>query len=136
VSDEAEIAAVIKEMYAMVSGPAGPREWSRHDNCFLPEALQVRTWVDAQGRAMKKIMNLGEYSEDAAQFLAANSFYETETGHSINIFGNIAHAWSAYEARTSPGDAAPERRGVNSIQLFKDPDLGWRIINMIWDNER
>ena len=46
VSDEAEIGAVIDEMYAMISGPAGPRDWSRQRNCFLPEARQVRTWVD------------------------------------------------------------------------------------------
>ena len=38
--------------------------------------------------------------------------------------------------RGARGDAVPERRGVNSIQLFKDPDLGWRIMAMIWDNER
>jgi hypothetical protein len=29
-----------------------------------------------------------------------------------------------------------ERRGINSIQLFNHPELGWRIIHMIWDNER
>ena len=34
------------------------------------------------------------------------------------------------------GDAEPERRGINSIQLFRHPDEGWRIISMIWDNER
>ena len=33
-------------------------------------------------------------------------------------------------------DAEPERRGINSIQLFRDPDRGWRIMAMIWDNER
>ena len=44
--DEAAIGAAIDEMYAMISGPAGPRDWSRQENCFLPEARQVRTWVD------------------------------------------------------------------------------------------
>ena len=33
-------------------------------------------------------------------------------------------------------DVEPERRGINSIQLLRDPDRGWRIIAMIWDNER
>ncbi len=54
----------------------------------------------------------------------------------IDLFGNIAHVWSSYEARTSPDDAEPERRGINSIQLFRHPGHGWRIIHMIWDNER
>ena len=66
----------------------------------------------------------------------ANGFYETETDRRIDLFGNIAHVWSAYEARTSPDDAIPERRGINSIQLFRHGELGWRIIHMIWDNER
>ena len=62
--------------------------------------------------------------------------YEVETNRRIDLFGNIAHVWSAYEARRSPNDAEPERRGINSIQLFRHPDAGWRIIHMIWDNER
>ena len=54
-SDEERIGAVIDEMYAMISGPAGPRDWSRQRNSFLPEARQVRTWVDEQGRPEMKI---------------------------------------------------------------------------------
>jgi hypothetical protein len=111
-------------MYAMISGPAGPRDWSRQDNCFLPEARQVRTWVDDQGRATKQSMGLEEYSRDTQPFFDANAFYEIETSRRIDMFGNIAHVWSAYEARRSPDDDAPERRGINSIQLFNDPDRG------------
>ena len=135
-SDETAIGAVVDEMYAMISGPAGPRDWSRQTNCFLPDARQVRTWVDEQGRAVKKSMSLDEYARDTAPFFAANSFHEIETGRRIRVFGNIADVWSAYEARRSPDDTEVERRGVNSIQLFRDPDHGGRIIHMIWDNER
>ncbi len=52
------------------------------------------------------------------------------------MFGNIAQVWSHYEARRSPDDQDVERRGVNSIQLFREAGHGWRIIHMIWDNER
>lgn len=130
------IGATIDEMYAMISGPAGPRDWSRQANCFLSEAQQVRTWVDESGRAQKKSMSLAEYERDTTPFFSANDFYEIETSRRIDIFGNIAQVWSAYEARHSPGDTEPERRGINSIQLFNHPDFGWRIIHMIWDNER
>jgi hypothetical protein len=134
--DEAAIGAVLDEIYDMISGPAGPRDWSHQANTFLPEALQVRCLVDEQGRAVKKSMRLDEYVRDTSAFFAMNPFYEAETSRRIDIFGNIAHVWSAYEARRSPDDTVPERRGINSIQLFKDPDRGWRIIHMIWDNER
>jgi hypothetical protein len=135
-SDDSEIGAVIDEMYAMISGPAGPRDWSRQANCFLPDARQVRTWLDEDGRPAKKSMGLDEYARDTTPFFAANPFYEVETERRIDRFGNMAHVWSHYEARRSPDDPSPERRGINSIQLFKDPDLGWRIIHMIWDNAR
>jgi len=135
-TDEEEIGAVVDEMYAMISGPAGSRDWSRQDNCFLPEARQVRTWVDEQGRPQKLSMSLEEYEANTTPFFNANPFFEVETSRRIDIFGNVAHVWSGYEARTSPSDADVERRGINSIQLFRDPDMGWRIIHMIWDNER
>ena len=135
-TDQAAIGAVIDEMYAMISGPAGPRDWSRQVNCFLPEAVQVRTWVDDEGRAQKLSMTLDQYQANTTPFFEKNDFYEIETGRNVDIFGNIAHVWSAYEARRSPADEDVERRGINSIQLFNHPDLGWRIIHMIWDNER
>jgi len=135
-TEEQQIGPVIDEMYAMISGPAGPRDWSRQANCFLPDALQVRTWVDEDGRPQKLTMSLHDYAANTQPFFDANPFYELETERHIHHFGNIAHVWSQYEARRSPDDSEVERRGVNSIQLFRDPDLGWRIIHMIWDNER
>jgi len=135
-TDEQAIGAVIDEMYDMISGPAGPRDWSRQDNCFLPEARQVRTWIDEAGKPAMLAMGLDEYSANVTPFFMANDFYEVETARRIDLFGNMAHVWSNYEARTSPDAADVERRGINSIQLFRHPDVGWRIVNMIWDNER
>lgn len=134
--EKAAIGAVIDEMYAMISGPAGPRDWSRQRAVFHPEARQMRTGVDAAGAAWIKIMSPAEYEADVAPFFAANPFYEVEIARRIDVLGNIAHVWSLYEARTAPADATPERRGINSIQLYKDPERGWRIMSMIWDNER
>ena len=135
-TDEEQIGAVVDEMYAMISGPAGPRDWSRQRNSFLPEARQIRTWVDENGRAEMKMMSPDEYAENTTPFFAENAFYEIETARRIDVFGNMAHVWSNYEARTSLDDEVPERRGINSIQLFRHPDQGWRIVSMMWDNER
>lgn len=136
-ADLAQIDSVITEMYAMISGSAGPRDWSRQANCFHPEARQIRTAIGADGRHELTIMGLDDYAANTTPFFAANDFYELEIGRRVEIFGTIAHAWSADEARdTLDPKAAPERRGINSIQLTKDAELGWRIIAMIWDNER
>jgi len=135
-SEEERIGAVIDEMYAMISGPAGPRDWPRQRAIFHPEARQMRTGVNESGKPWIKIMSLDEYAENTTPFFAANPFYEIEIARRIDVFGNMAHVWSAYEARTAPGDAKPERRGVNSIQLYRDETGAWRIMSMIWDNER
>ena len=132
--EEQAVGAVIDEMYAMISGPAGPRDWARRDRIFDAASRQVRTWIGEDGRPQRKIMSPAEYAADTGPFFERHGFFEVETARRINIFGNIAHVWSIYEARPSP-DAPLERRGINSIQLFFDGEQ-WRIISMIWDNER
>lgn len=134
--DRSNIGAVIDEMYAMISGPAGSRDWSRQKAVFHPESRQIRTWVDADGKPAMKIMSRDGYAADTAPFFAANPFYEVEIARKVDVFGNMAHVWSAYEARRAPDDATPERRGINSIQLFRDENGHWAITSMIWDNER
>ena len=133
---KAAIGAVIDEMYAMISGPAGPRDWSRQLDVFHPDARQMRTGVDGEGAPWIKIMSPDQYRADVAPFFAANPFFEVEIARRIDVLGNMAHVWSLYEARTAPDDATPERRGINSIQLYRQPDGAWRIMSMIWDNER
>jgi hypothetical protein len=133
--DEADIGKVVDEMYAMISGPAGPRDWSRQPDLFHEDSRQIRTWI-ADGRMAMTMMGRDAYAADTAPFFAANDFYEIETARKINVFGNIAHVWSIYEARSAPDADALERRGINSIQLLKGPDGRWRIMHMVWDNER
>jgi hypothetical protein len=134
--DRTDVGAVVDELYAMISGSAGPRDWGRQRAIFHPEARQVRTWLDADGRPAMKMMGPAEYAADTSPFFAANDFHEVEIARRIDLFGNIAHVWSAYEARRSPDDAEPERRGVNSIQLVRGADGLWSVLAMVWDNER
>ncbi len=131
-----DLAAVIDGMYAMISGPKGPRDWARQPDYFHPEARQMRTGLDAEGKPWIRIMGLDDYRNDTAAFFAENDFFEVETARKADVFGAMAHVWSVYEARRSMDDAEPERRGINSIQLYKGEDGRWKIISMIWDNER
>ena len=133
--DEDDIGLVVDGLYAMVSGPAGPRDWAGQKALFHPEARQMRTGVDADGKPWIRIMGLDDYAADTAPFFAANPFFETEVARRIDVLGNMAQVWSLYEARRDPADETPERRGINSIQLYRD-ESGWRIVSMIWDNER
>ena len=134
-TDEIEIGKVLDELYDSISGPAGPRDWSRRVTVFHEDSRQMRTWIGADGEPAIKIMSGEAYEADTTPFFAENDFYEIETERKVNIFGNMAHAWSIYEARRAPDAAELDRRGINSIQLYKGR-TGWRVISMIWDNER
>jgi hypothetical protein len=96
----------------------------------------MRTGVDADGKPWIKIMSLDDYAADTKAFFEANDFFEIEVARRVHEFGNIAHVWSIYEARRAPDDAVPDRRGINSIQLYRNAAGSWQIISMIWDNER
>lgn len=134
--DRTNIDAVITEMYAMISGKAGPRDWARQRAIFHPDARMTRTGVDENGKPWMKTMTLDGYQADTTPFFASTDFFEIEIGRETKVFGNVAHVWSAYEARNAPDDGEPERRGVNSIQLYRDDAGYWSITSMIWDNER
>lgn len=135
-TDEAAIAAIIAAMYASISGPAGPRDWRMQESLFHPDARMMRTEVAADGSTCLRIMDRAQYRENTTPYLDAHNFYEVEIDRRVEIFGDIAQVWSAYEARTDPFDKHPERRGTNSIQLQRDADGEWRIVSMLWDNER
>lgn len=135
-SDRDAIGAIVDAMYAMISGPAGPRDWGVQSELFHPDARQMRTAWEADGRPALNIMTLDAYRDNVAGFLATTPFFEIEIARRIDVMGAMAHVWSAYEARNDPADTTPERRGVNSIQLARGCDGRWRIVSMIWDNER
>ncbi|WP_374468830.1 hypothetical protein [Phenylobacterium sp.] len=134
--DRTAIEAVIDGMYAMISGPAGPRDWARQADLFHPDSRQMRTGVDEAGRSTITIMGPADYRANVQPFFDTTGFFEVEIARRIDVMGAMAHVWSLYEARNDPADPEPERRGINSIQLYKGPDGAWKIISMIWDNER
>ena len=132
---DTQLDALLREFYAAISGPAGPRDWWRERAIFHPSARLMRTGVDERGRPWIRVMSVDDYIADTMPFFAANDFYEIEVARRVDRFGNVAHARSVYEARRSPDSPELLKRGVNSIQLFHDGDRWW-IVSVLWDNER
>ena len=133
---EDQIKALLTELYALVSGPAGfERDWQRQSELFYPYANMIRTSVDAEGTPQALVMKAQDYPANFRKLMAGEAFYEVEISRVIEVFGNVAHAFSAYEAWRDEGRTEFIKRGINSIQLFNDGQ-SWKIINMIWDDER
>ena len=133
-SDLTTIDAVIEALYRGVSGPAGARDALADSTLFHPTARLTRTYLDAEGRPQARVMTHAQYMADTAPFFAANDFWEHEVGRVVHRLGCLAHVLSAYEARMRRDDPAPERRGVNSIQMYHDGRRWW-IMNIVWANE-
>ena len=134
--DTQDISRLVKAIYACISGPAGaPRDWERFRYLQRPTARSLRTVVHEDGRIEAQEFGVEEYIANVTPFFAANDFYEVETAQRVRRYGQVAHVWSRYEARSAPDSPILLKRGANSIQLFHD-GARWWVVSTIWDNER
>ena len=127
--DVAEIDNVIRALYDVISGPAGPRNWDRFRGLFHADAYM------AAFNAKKELRKFSpaQYIQNNGPFFMQNSFNEKEIGRTMNQFGNVAQVFTAYEfkAGTNP---PTNKRGINSIELIKEKGR-WYIMSISWDEE-
>lgn len=130
------IDAVLTALYDVISGPAGEaRDWDRFRSLFLPGARLIPAGVNREGVPSHRMWSVEDYIAQAGPMLEQRGFYEREIGRVTERFGNIAHAFTAYESRRTPDDPDPFQRGINSVQLYHD-GTRWRIVTVLWDWER
>ena len=136
--DVSSIDAIINAAYDVISGPAGQaRDWDRERSLFSPGARLIPTAMaagDNLSEPAPQFLDNEAYIARVEPFFRENGFYETEIARRTEQFGQIAHVWSTYESRHSPGDPEPFMRGINSIQLFHD-GARWWIVNIFWQHE-
>ncbi len=132
-ADGDSIDTVIQGLYDVISGPAGPRDWARFRAMFTEGGRLIPTRNTPQGPTIT-VMTPDDYATRATAGFEKNAFYESEIARRIEVFGNVAHAFSTYESRRAPGEK-PFARGINSIQLVKTAG-GWKIMTVLWDSER
>lgn len=136
VAAENQIQALITELYSIISGPAGHQpDWKRKAELFMPFAHMIRTFVDEHGDSQATVIRAADYPENFEKIMDGRAFFEVEVQNIIEVFGNIAHAFSTYEAWRDVDRTDFIKRGINSIQFYHD-GATWRIVNMIWDDER
>lgn len=133
--DTRRIRAMIVEVYAMLSGPPGPRPYDSVKQYYHNDARLVRTGVDGEGRAFATVMSIDDHHADVDEKMANIAFLEEEIAHDCEIFGNVARVRSVYRSVYGAGDEACEGRGVNFFNLVKSGDE-WIIMSIVWDNER
>jgi len=127
------IESLTHAVYAVISGPAGARDWARFRGMFADggRLIAIRTTA---GVSTPSVMTPDEYAQRAGANFEKNAFYESEVAHRVETFGAIAHVFSTYESRRAPNDK-PFARGINSFQFVRDAK-GWKVITILWDSER
>ena len=131
-ADLAGIDRAITDVYAVISGPAGQaRDFARMRTLFTPDArLSAITPNGLSGGTVD------DYIKRSGATLVASGFTESELDRRVEIYGNLAHAWSSYRGTFTGADGSPEEvRGINSFQLVRQGDGRWLVQSILWQAE-
>jgi hypothetical protein len=136
--DVGSIDAIIGALYEAVSFPPGSQpDYDRLRLLFAPDgrlippilhenmAIEV---IDLETFISRSMVNV-QTSE-----LGRRGFHEKEISRITEMFGNIAHTFSTYEARYKKNDAIMLARGINSIQLANYKKRWW-VLTVFWTEE-
>lgn len=130
-----EFRTITRRLYELVSAPSEERHWDSIRELYHPRATLVRTGLDEEGRPFVLAMTFDEYVDNVTKQLDSVEFSETEIYQDVTVFGNVARLVSAYEYRFQSSDMIRRGRGVNFFNLVNEGH-GWKIMNIVWDNER
>jgi hypothetical protein len=135
-ADVASIDAIMKAVYEVISGDAGQkRDWDRFHTLFHKDARMIPTGVNPNtGIATARALTPEDYIKRTESVFAKEGFYEKEKARRTEIYGNIAHVFSTYEAFHSLSDKKPFIRGINSFQLLNDGKRWW-VLTIYWQGE-
>ncbi|MGZ8998173.1 MAG: hypothetical protein ACXW2T_04860 [Allosphingosinicella sp.] len=126
---------LFEALYSSISGPPGGQDFELSRRIHHPDARLVRTRLDEQGMPIALSFSVDEYEANVRGLLADMHFHEIETDRRTVRFGNVAQAFSAYEARTAPNGGELIKRGLNFAHLYHD-GARWWLMHLIWDDER
>jgi predicted metalloprotease with PDZ domain len=132
-ADVKTIDGVVKALYEVISGPAGPRDWNRFKSLFYADAYMGAMAPTPSGELKLQKFSPDEYIKMNTPLFEKFGFNETELGRQENVFGNIAQVFTAYSFTVDMPTPMKER-GVNSLQLIQENGR-WYIMSIIWNDE-
>ena len=130
-----EFRDIPRRLYAVISQPGGERDWESVRDLYHPRATMVRTGIGEDARPFVLAMSFDEYVDNATALLEGVGFSEVEVSQEANVFGNVARAASIYEFEYRMAGNVRRGRGVNFFNFVNEGD-GWKVMNIVWDNER
>jgi hypothetical protein len=131
-SDVKSLDSILTALYAVISGPAGDRDWNRLRSLFAKDA-RLTSVAKEDSDHPARLLNVDDYINRAGPYFKTHAFFEQAIVNKVDRFGNMAQVFSSYESRNAPNEK-PFARGINSIQLFYDQNR-WYVLSILWDEE-
>lgn len=126
-----QIQQTIDTVYAAISGPVGsPRDWDAFRSVFSEDARLFT--ITAEGLRGGSVEDYIALSDKA---LVSYGFREAELVNRIEVYGQLAQAWSSYEGHFVRDAEPGSVRGINSFQLQRQADGTWRVHSLLWQQE-
>ena len=123
-SDGASPEALLAALNAVISGPAGHRDWARFRALWLPGARIQFARAGRDGKVAIASESPEDYIKQDDPYFAAHDFYETTLVARSERYGSIAQTWTSFALRRTPA-GAPTQRGVESCQFLFDGHRWW-----------
>ena len=131
---QAELDRLSAEFFRAVSfEPGAVPPYDNIHALFIESGLLIKN-----SGATPEISGIHEFIEPRQAMVRSGEltrFRETELNASTQIFGNVAHRFSAYAKDGTMKGTPFEARGMISTQFVKTPS-GWKMSAMAWDDER
>ncbi len=129
-----ELDRLTAEFFRAVSFEAGatPAYQNIH-TLFIENGLLIKN--SGPGPEISSIPAFIEPRQASVDTGALTRFREAELTETTQIFGNVAHRFSAYEKSGTLNGVAFDARGMISTQFILTP-AGWKMSAMAWDDER
>ena len=130
----AELKRLVDGFFHTVSFKAGdkPPYAKLHELFIGPGLLIKNSGVEPEISTVREFIEPRQASVDAGEL---TRFHEAEIAETTEVFGNVAHRFSAYVKSGTLKGASFEARGMISTQFILTP-IGWRMSSMAWDDER
>ena len=120
--DVTAINRLVEEFYSAISSPSGGKlDRKRLRPLFVSEGRIASVRQASSGRpARVVVMSPDEYADGSDMMTAKSGFFDRVLSNRVEMFGSMAHVYSAYESRTDPRDDRPLARGIKSFELLQN----------------
>lgn len=128
-----EIVNLIDLFYKIISGKKSQeRNWELFKTLFSPEAkLLPLKHTDNINDILS--YSVDEYINRLELYLGENDFYEYGENYKIEVFNNLAYAYSEYKAKRNENDKELIKKGINLIH-FVNNGKRWFVSSMQWED--